>query len=54
MSLKTFIRENREEIDRIIRSRCDNLGRLNDDARRGWILNYEPLYAWARAEGVPV
>ena len=54
MSLKTFIRENRQEIDRIIRQQCDNLGRLNDDARRDWIVNYEPLYLWALREGVPV
>jgi hypothetical protein len=28
--------------------------RLNDDDRRGWILNDEGLYRWARSAGVPI
>jgi hypothetical protein len=53
MSIREFIRKNREELDRCIRSVCDNC-RLNDEERRLWILNDEGLYQWARSEGVRI
>ena len=52
-SMREFIRNNREEIDRCIRRVCDNC-RLNDEERRQWIMNDEGLYMWARREGVNV
>jgi heterodisulfide reductase subunit B len=53
MTLKDFIKENKEELDRCIRRACPNC-RLNYDERRLWILNDEGLYRWARSEGVRV
>jgi len=53
-SIWTFIRKYRKEIDAIITKECPNVGRLNDDNRRGWILNHEPLYLWAFREGVRI
>ena len=53
MTMATFIRENRKEIDAAIKRVCDNC-RLNDRERRLWILNDEGLYRWARSEGVRV
>ncbi|HEY8310623.1 MAG TPA: hypothetical protein VIG47_08705 [Gemmatimonadaceae bacterium] len=53
-SLREWIRENREELDRLIRGACPNIARLDDDERRLWVLNDEGLYQWARGEGVNV
>jgi len=53
MTLKNFIKENREELDRCIKNVCQNC-RLNDQERRLWILNDEGLYRWARSEGVKI
>jgi hypothetical protein len=65
MNLRQFIRDNRDEIDRLINSalyRHDGRGgrgtipdpppRRNDEERRQWIMNDEGLYSWARSEGV--
>lgn len=54
MTLRAFIKENREELDRCI---ARALGREsnpipNDRERRLWILNDEGLYRWAKSEGV--
>lgn len=56
MSKREFIRQNRKEIDKIIRSGngCSNIGSLNDSDREDWIMNVEYLYDWARREGVPL
>ena len=53
MNIETFIKRHRAEITAYIKakSRCK---RLNDRERRLWILNDEPLYLWAKREGVPV
>ncbi len=53
-SIREWIRENRAELDGYIRRVCPNIGTLNDDDRRQWVLNDEGLYCWARSEGVRV
>jgi hypothetical protein len=53
MTLKNFIKENREELDECIKKACPNC-RLNDNERRLWIFNDEGLYLWARSEGVRI
>lgn len=53
MTLKNFIKENREELDECIKRVCPNC-RMNDEERRLWILNDEGLYRWARSEGVRI
>ena len=53
MTMKQFIKENRQEIDAAIRRACSNC-RLNDTERRAWINNDEGLYRWARSEGVKI
>lgn len=67
MTMRDFIRENREELDRSINSvlyRYDGHGgrgtipdpppSRNDGERRDWINNDEGLYRWARSEGVRI
>jgi hypothetical protein len=55
MTMRNFIRENREEIDRCVHSIPGMEDyRLNDKDRRDWILNDESLYRWARSEGVKI
>ena len=53
-SLREFIRENREELDRCIARALGESEnpRPNDEERRQWVLNDEGLYQWARMEGV--
>lgn len=53
MSLREFIKENRQELDKCIH-RVVPGSRLNDEDRRQWILNDEGLYNWARCEGVKI
>ena len=53
MRMRTFIKDNREELDQAIKSVCSNC-QLNDAERENWILNDEGLYDWARREGVLV
>lgn len=66
-SFRGWIKENREELDRLINAamyRHDGKGgrgtiptpppSRNDEERREWILNDEGLYRWAKAEGVSV
>ena len=47
---RTWIRENREQIDAAIRTVYS--GSLNDSDREDWLMNDEGLYNWARSEGV--
>ena len=49
MTLQNFIKENREELDRLIDSPY-----RNDEERRQWIYNDEGLYNWARSSGVRI
>jgi len=53
MTLKQFIKENREEIDRAIQSAVPGAPK-NDHERRLWVLNDYGLYSWAKSEGVPI
>lgn len=53
MTLRDFIRENKEELDRAIKRVVPDV-RLTDQERRLWILNDEGLYNWARSEGVRI
>lgn len=54
MTLRAFIKENRAELDAAITRVCSNIGTINDEERRMWILNDEGLYNWARREGVRI
>ena len=54
MTMREFIRQNREELDEIILRRCPDLHRLNDEERRQWVLNDETIYNIARVNGVRV
>jgi len=54
VSMREFIRKNRGELDECIKRACPNIGSINDEERRCWILNDEGLYLWARSEGVRV
>lgn len=53
MSLRDFIKQNKEEIDTCIKRVCPNC-KLNNEDRRQWILNDEGLYLWARRSGVRI
>ena len=54
MSMREFLKENREKIDDYIRSQCPNVGKLTNDARREWIANDERLYWFAKHAGVKI
>jgi trehalose-6-phosphate synthase len=55
-SIRTFIKEHREELDAAIARalKMDKNPRANDEERRLWVLNDEGLYNWARSEGVEI
>ena len=53
MTLRNFIKENKEEIDQCIKNVVPN-AQLNYEERRMWILNDEGLYMWARSNGVKI
>jgi hypothetical protein len=53
MTLKEFIKENKDEIDAAIQMASPGT-RLSDSERRLWILNDEGLYRWAKIEGVKI
>ena len=52
-SLTSWIKENRSEIDSVIKSQVPN-ARIDDAERRIWVLNDEGLYNWAKSERVGV
>ncbi len=54
MSMREFIRANAEALREAIRKACPNVGALDEEALRQWILNDEGLYLWAKSEGVRV
>ena len=51
MKLTKFIKDNRAEIDRVIKVVCPGIT-LNDTERELWINNDEGLYLWAKSCGV--
>lgn len=51
-SLREFVKRHRSEISEVIRALCPNVGSLNDEDRRQWVMNDEGLYRWARSWGV--
>lgn len=54
-SLREWVKRNRAEIDRVVRSGGGMDGyKLNDKDRADWVANDEGLYNWARREGVEV
>ena len=53
MTLREFIKQNRQELDTCIKRVVPNV-RLNDEERRLWVLNDEGIYNWARSEGVKI
>ena len=55
MSMREFIRSNRDELDAGIRRALGDPDYcLNDKEREQWVLNDEGLYWWARREGVRI
>lgn len=50
-SLRTFIRDHREQIDAYIRARVGDDARIDDSEREMWIRNDESLYNDARRWG---
>jgi hypothetical protein len=56
MSMREFLRRNRNEIDECIARvlKCKSKQPTNDNERMVWVLNDEGLYNWARSEGVKV
>ena len=53
MTLREFIKENREEIDIAIRNKLPG-ARIDDRERKLWVLNDEGLYHWAKESGVRI
>lgn len=55
MTIRDFIRNHRADLEKSVR---DQLKRPNQELStedlRQWILNYEPLYNWARSEHVKI
>jgi len=56
MTKRDFIRENRDELTRLINRAIGNESDepMNDSERELWIMNDEGLYNWARSEGVNI
>ena len=51
MTVTTFIKDNREEIDQ--RLKIDGITPpTTDEGRRLWVLNDKDLYDWAKEKGV--
>lgn len=51
MKMKYFLKENREEIDRVITDGCSNHD-IDDEEREIWVMNDEYLYNLAISQGV--
>ena len=54
MTMRDFIKKNRDILDECIKNASPNNQYWNDEERREWILNDEELYRWARSEGVKI
>ncbi len=53
-SLTKYVDENAEEIDKVIKDKVPNGGKIDREERRLWVLNDEALYLAAKAKGVDV
>ena len=51
MTLKTWVKQNRELIDHVIKSSVPNV-KIDDEEREMWVLNDEFLYMESLAGGV--
>ena len=57
MTMREFIRRNREELDKCIENGMGSpipRGLKNDQERELWVRNDEGLYLWARNDGVNI
>jgi hypothetical protein len=59
MTMRAFIQQNREELDRCVWNFTAHRYRqpqklTNDRERQEWIMNDEGLYLWAKREGVKI
>lgn len=54
MTIRQFIKENREMIDHIILAIVPTSKWFNDEVRRQWIHNHDGLNAWAKGCGVRI
>jgi hypothetical protein len=50
MTLRNFIKKNRVQLKEYIKKACPNIGKINDEEIRMWVLNDEG-YMWAKSEG---
>jgi len=50
VTLARFVKEHREEIDKIVHSVCRGVV-MNDAVRKEWVMNYEALYVMAKMAG---
>ena len=54
MTLETFIKKNRRQIDRVIKRTWPKVKPLNDAERKVWILNEKVLLLWVEAQGIKI
>ena len=54
MTMREFIKVNKDEIDKIIKRANDYDYRITNEERKLWILNDESLYLWAYRSGVRI
>lgn len=52
MTLRNFVKENREEITKAVLAICSNCKVTLVDLEE-WVQNDQGLYSWARSEGWP-
>lgn len=50
-TLRKFVKENREEITKIVKKQCPNCNTSLTELE-GWVQNDEGLYQWAVEEGL--
>lgn len=53
MKLSEFVKQNKEEIDAVIKQIVPNV-KLTSAERQQWVMNHEGLYEWAKREKVRV
>jgi hypothetical protein len=53
MTLRQFVRENREMIDRVIHNVCGDDFKIDNAEREEWVRNDNGLYTYAQGCGWP-